>query len=51
MQRTVEIVDGGATAVEYALMVGLIATAVVAAVTALGMGVLGLFNSAALLIP
>jgi Flp pilus assembly pilin Flp len=35
--------DDGATAVEYALMVSLIATVIVGAVTLLGSGVAGLF--------
>lgn len=35
--------DRGATAVEYALMVGFIAVAIVAGVTAFGFGVQGLF--------
>ena len=39
--------EDGATAVEYALMVSLIALVVVAAVTALGLNLLGLFNAAA----
>lgn len=37
--------DHGATAVEYGLIVGLIAAVIVGAVTALGLGVLGLFNT------
>ena len=37
--------DRGATAVEYALMVGLIAVVIVVAVTAFGLSVNGLFNS------
>jgi pilus assembly protein Flp/PilA len=36
--------DEGATAVEYALMIGLIAFAIIAAVTLLGVNVLGLFQ-------
>lgn len=36
--------DEGATAVEYALMIGLIAFAIIAAVTVLGINVLGLFG-------
>jgi Flp pilus assembly pilin Flp len=36
--------ERGATAVEYALMVGLIAAVIVAAVAALGTAVLGLFD-------
>jgi len=35
----------GATAVEYSLLIGLIAAVIVVAVTALGLGVLGLFNT------
>ena len=37
--------DRGATAVEYSLMIGLIAAVIVGAVTAFGLGVLGLFNA------
>jgi pilus assembly protein Flp/PilA len=37
--------DHGATAVEYGLVIGLIAAVIVGAVTALGLGVLGLFNT------
>ena len=37
----------GATAVEYALMVGLVALVIVAAVTLLGQRLLALFNAAA----
>jgi pilus assembly protein Flp/PilA len=37
--------DHGATAVEYSLLVGLIAAVIVGAVTALGLNVLGLFNT------
>ena len=37
--------DHGATAVEYALMVGLIAVVIVVAVVAFGLSVEGLFNS------
>jgi Flp pilus assembly pilin Flp len=36
--------DRGATAVEYALMVGLIALVIVASVTAFGLSVKGLFE-------
>jgi Flp pilus assembly pilin Flp len=36
--------QSGATAVEYSLLIGLIAAVIVGAVTALGLGVLGLFN-------
>ena len=39
--------DRGATAVEYGLMVGLIAAVIVVAVTALGSNLDGLFNSVA----
>jgi pilus assembly protein Flp/PilA len=35
--------DEGATAVEYALMIGLIAFVIIAAVTLLGINVMGLF--------
>lgn len=38
--------EEGATAVEYALMVALIALVIVTAVTALGLGLPGLFQSA-----
>lgn len=38
--------DKGATAVEYAIMVGFIASVIVAGVTVLGQVVLGLFQSA-----
>jgi len=34
----------GATAVEYSLMIGLITVVIVVSVTALGLGVLGLFT-------
>ena len=37
--------DRGATAVEYGLIVGLIAAVIVGAVTAFGLGVLGLFGT------
>jgi pilus assembly protein Flp/PilA len=37
--------DRGATAVEYGLIVGLIAVVIVGAVTAFGLGVLSLFNT------
>jgi Flp pilus assembly pilin Flp len=37
--------DEGATAVEYAIMVGFIAAVCVSAVTALGISVLALFSS------
>ena len=36
--------QSGATAVEYSLLIGLIAAVIVGAVTAFGLGVLGLFN-------
>ena len=36
--------DGGATSVEYALMVGLIAVVIVASVTLFGQNAVGLFN-------
>ena len=38
--------ENGATMVEYAMMVGLVAVVCVAAVLALGQGVLALFNTA-----
>ena len=38
--------DGGATAVEYCLMAGLIALVVISGVFALGQATLGLFSSA-----
>jgi pilus assembly protein Flp/PilA len=37
--------DEGATAVEYSLMVGLIAAVIAGAVTLFGLNVLGLFNT------
>ena len=37
--------DAGVTAIEYAFIAGLVAIVVVAAVTTLGTGVSGLFNS------
>jgi pilus assembly protein Flp/PilA len=37
--------DQGAAAVEYSLMVGLIAAVIVGAVTLFGLNVLGLFNT------
>lgn len=43
--RSRDRADDGATAVEYALMVTLIAVAIVAAVVALGLGVDGLFQT------
>ena len=36
--------QSGATAVEYSLLIGLIAAVIVGAVTAFGLGVLGLFS-------
>ncbi len=39
--------DSGATAVEYALMVGLIAVVIIIAVTLLGRGVSGVLSNAA----
>ena len=39
--------ERGATAVEYGLMVALIAIVIIAAVTLLGQNISGLFNSAA----
>jgi len=43
--RKAQIDERGATAVEYALMVGLIAVAIIAAVSALGNKVKTTFNS------
>ena len=43
--RRAQIDERGATAVEYALMVGLIAVAIIAAVSALGNKVKDTFNS------
>ena len=43
--RKAQIDERGATAVEYALMVGLIAVAIIAAVSALGSKVKATFNS------
>ena len=43
--RKAQIDERGATAVEYALMVGLIAVAIIAAVSALGNKVKDTFNS------
>ena len=37
--------DGGATAVEYALIIGFIAAVIIGTVAALGQAVLGLFNA------
>ena len=36
--------QSGATAVEYSLLIGLVAAVIVGAVTAFGLGVLGLFD-------
>lgn len=43
--------EEGASAIEYALLVGLIAVAIVAAVTALGTKVSGVFTSATAKLP
>jgi len=43
--RKAQIDERGATAVEYALMVGLIAVAIIAAVSALGTKVKSTFNT------
>lgn len=43
--------EEGASAIEYALLVGLIAVAIVAAVTALGTKVAGVFTSATAKLP
>jgi pilus assembly protein Flp/PilA len=43
--RRADVDDRGATAVEYGLMVGLIAVVIAAAVAGFGQGVLGLFAS------
>ena len=43
--RKAQIDERGATAVEYALMVGLIAVAIIAAVSALGQKVKSTFNT------
>ena len=43
--RKAQIDERGATAVEYALMVGLIAVAIIAAVSALGSKVKATFNT------
>jgi len=37
--------DRGATAVEYSLIIGLIAAVIIGALTAFGLGVLGLFKT------
>jgi len=44
-QRKAQIDERGATAVEYALMVGLIAVAIIAAVSQVGRKVKGTFNT------
>ena len=49
--RKAEIEERGATAVEYALMVGLIAVAIIGTVTALGSKVKKTFNSIANTLP
>lgn len=49
--RKVEIEERGATAVEYALMVGLIAVAIIATVTLLGNKVRATFNTIANTLP
>ena len=45
--KKAEIDERGATAVEYALMVGLIALAIIAGATALGTAIDGKFSSSA----
>jgi pilus assembly protein Flp/PilA len=45
--RRKRVVEGGATAVEYALMVSLVALVIIGAVTLLGQNVGSLFDSAA----
>ena len=47
MKRRLTRDDTGATAVEYGLMVGLIAVAIIVAVTLLGTNLTGLFNGVA----
>ena len=42
-----KVLDRGATAVEYALMVTLIAVVIISAVTLFGLSVVGLFSNAA----
>ena len=49
--RKAEIDERGATAVEYALMVGLIAVAIIATVTLLGRKVRSTFNTIANTLP
>ena len=49
--RKAEIDERGATAVEYALMVGLIAVAIIATVTLLGNKVRATFNTIANTLP
>jgi Flp pilus assembly pilin Flp len=44
LEKSRDVVDAGATAVEYALMVVLIAAVIVGAVTALGLATAGLFT-------
>lgn len=46
-QRRLTRNDDGATAVEYGLMVGLIAVAIITAVSLLGTNLTGLFNGVA----
>ena len=48
MRRFGSPVEGGATAVEYALMVGLIALVIIAAVTLLGTNLSAFFTNAAI---
>ncbi len=47
MRRVKPAVEEGATAVEYALMVGLIALVIIAAVTLLGTNLSAFFSTAA----
>jgi pilus assembly protein Flp/PilA len=49
--RKIDIEERGATAVEYALMVGLIAVAIIAAVSLLGNKVKSTFNTMANTLP
>ena len=49
--RKASVEENGATAVEYALMVGLIAVAIIAAVSALGAKVKKTFNSVSNTLP
>ena len=51
MKRDGKKDEKGATAVEYGLMVGLIAVAIIAAVTLLGNRLTGLFNAIAGALP